>query len=431
MTQARSVPINKIFQPLYTSKKRYFLLTGGRASLKSSTVHDFVARLTYEKGHGILFTRFTMKSAEKSIIPEFSIVLNRLGITQDFKVTKNVVTNLHTGSFIYFSGIKTNQGDQTANLKSIAGITTLVVEEGEDFNDESKFDTIDDSIRTSEKQNRIIWIQNPTTKEHFVYTRWIAPANKQINVNGYNVTVSNMPDVEHIHSSYLIAEQYLSEGWMQKANRYKEQAEQEDKLYRQTKGDQGKKKEESHYYYNYIGGWLERAEGVIFDNWQEGEFDDSLPYCYGLDYGYSPDPTAMPKIAVDDKRKLIYAKEIIYQTELDDIPARLEIEEISKRDLIVADLNELRTTAAIRKKGYNIQNAAKGAGSIAQDIRDIKQYTIIVDPDSPNLKKELNNYVWNDKKASIPIDDYNHLMDAMRYAFRRLVRKSKGVRRRN
>lgn len=431
MTATSKAPINAIFKPLYTSNKRYFLLTGGRASLKSSTVHDFVARLTYERGHGILFTRFTMTSAEKSIIPEFKIVLDRLGITQDFKITKNVITNNHAGSFIYFSGIKTSQGDQTANLKSIAGITTLIVEEGEDFNDEAKFNTIDDSIRTIGKKNRIIWIQNPTTKEHFIYKRWIEPKNKKINVDGYDVTVSNVAEVEHIHSSYLIAEHFLSEGWLTKAYRFKREADEAHRLHVQTKGAQGKDKYQSHYYYNYIGGWLERKEGVVFDNWREGLFDESLPYCNGLDYGYSPDPLAMVKVAVDERRKLIYLKERIYETELDDIPGRFEQIGVTKRELIVADTNEKRTTKAIGLSGYNIQNAAKGAGSIAADIRDMKQYEIIVDPESSNLKKELNNYVWNDKKASIPIDDYNHLLDGSRYGFRRLVRKSGGVKRRN
>ena len=65
------ISISAVYKPLYTSKDRYFLLTGSRASLKSSSVHDFVARLTYEIGQGILFTRYTMVSAEKSVIPEF------------------------------------------------------------------------------------------------------------------------------------------------------------------------------------------------------------------------------------------------------------------------------------------------------------------------------------------------------------------------
>ena len=124
--------INEVFKPLYTTSKRYIFLSGGRGSLKSTTVHDFIARLTYEKGHGVLFTRYTMTSAEKSIIPEFKITLERLGIESHFHITQNTITNLKTGSFIYFSGIKTSSGNQTANLKSIAGITTWVIEEGEE-----------------------------------------------------------------------------------------------------------------------------------------------------------------------------------------------------------------------------------------------------------------------------------------------------------
>ena len=153
------VKINSVFKPLYTSKKRYFLITGGRGSLKSSTVHDFIARLTYEAGHGILFTRYTMASAEKSIIPEFKVALERLDAVDDFYITKNKVTNRQSGSFILFSGIKTSSGDQTANLKSISGITTWVIEEGEDFTDEKAFDQIDDSIRSTLRPNRILWVQ--------------------------------------------------------------------------------------------------------------------------------------------------------------------------------------------------------------------------------------------------------------------------------
>ena len=163
--------IDEAFKPLYTSKKRYFFITGGRGSLKSTSVHDFISRLTYEEGHGVLVTRYTMASAEKSIIPEFKIVATRNGSIKDFDITQSKITNKITGSFILFSGIKTNSGDQTANLKSLAGITTWIIDEGEDFKDEKTFDDIDDSIRTNEKQNRVIWIQNPTTYEHFIYKR--------------------------------------------------------------------------------------------------------------------------------------------------------------------------------------------------------------------------------------------------------------------
>jgi phage terminase large subunit len=398
------VEINESFKPLYESNKRYFFLTSGRAGLKSSTVHDFIARLTYERGHGVLFTRYTMNSAEKSIIPEFRIVLSRLDIEKDFNVTKNVVTNLRTGSFIYFSGIKTSSGNQTANLKSIAGITTWVIEEGEDFQDERTFDTIDDSIRTKQKQNRVIWIQNPSTKEHFIYKRWIEKANKKIDISGYDVTVSNDPGVEHIHTWYGIARKFLSKEWLNKA-------------------EKAKRDNPKWYYHNYIGGWLEKAEGVIFDNWQEGDFDQALPYCYGLDYGFNPDPLGLVKVAVNKKEKKVYIKEYAYTTKLstEQVADLFRDSLRNPRDLIICDTNESRTTADLRKEGFNLKEAKKNR--IIDDIRELQGYTFIVDPNSSNLKKELNNYIWNDKKSSTPIDDWNHLIDPTRYAFNQLVRR--------
>jgi len=154
-----------------------------------------------------------MASAEASIIPEFKIVAERIGMASLFDFTRNRAVNLHTGSFIHFSGIKTSEGSQTAKLKSLAGITTLVVEEGEDFGDEKAFDGIDDSIRASHVQNRVIWIQNPTTKEHFIYRRFILGSSRVVSRHGYNITMSAHPDVEHIHSTYHIAEKHLDENW--------------------------------------------------------------------------------------------------------------------------------------------------------------------------------------------------------------------------
>ena len=334
-----------------------------------------------------------MTSAEISIIPEFQVTLNRLGIAADFQITKRVIRNKRTGSFIYFSGIKTSSGDQTAKLKSMPGITTWVIEEGEDFKDEKTFDTIDDSIRVAGIQNRVIWIQNPTTPQHFIYSRFIEPKSKKIQVEGLSVTVSDMPEVEHIHTTYHIAEDlgYLQKSWVDKAKKayqdVKDKIEKTKKIW--TKSAEELQNEirniwhTSYYYYNYIGGWLEQAEGVIFTNWIEGEFDESLPYCYGLDYGFT-DPLAMTKVAYDKRAKRLYVKEIVYESGLEDIAERLRLLEISKRDLIVADTNEPRTTRNIARKGFNIQKVIKNL--IKDDIREIKQLTIVVAPESKKHK---------------------------------------------
>lgn len=380
-------------------------MTGGRGSLKSSTVHDFIARLTFESGHGILFTRYTMTSAKSSIIPEFKETLEKLESSGNFHIAENRATNKETGSFIIFSGIKTSSGNQTANLKSIVGITTWVIEEGEDFVNEKDFDKIDDSVRTSGKQNRVIWIQNPSTKEHFIYKRWIEGNSVQKDVEGYKVTMSNHPEVEHIHSTYKIAERlcYLSESFLLKAAR-------------------SEVSNPKWYYHNYIGGWLEKAEGVIFENWEEGEFNTTLPYCFGLDYGFYPDPLALIEVALDERNKKLYIKEHDYRTNLntDQLCTSFDLSLRRRKDLIVCDTNEGRTTNELTNRGYNMEEAKKR--QIADDIRDILGYTIIVDPASENAKKELNNYIWNDKKSSTPIGEWNHLLDPMRYCYNKLKR---------
>jgi phage terminase large subunit len=402
--------VNEIYQPLYTSSNRYFLVTGGRGSLKSTTIHDFVVRLTYEQGEGILFTRYTMASAEKSIIPEFKLTLSRLNVEHVFEVTKTKIVNKLTGSFIVFSGIKTNSGDQTANLKSISGITCWIIEEGEDYNDERSFDSIDDSIRTIEKQNRVIWIQNPSTKEHFIYSRWLDGSGKFIEIEGQRVTISDRPEVTHIHSWYGIATHYLSKDWLAKAERVK-------------------KENPKWYYHNYIGGWLERAEGAIFTNWITGEFDTSLPYCYGQDYGFSVDPTTLVKVAVDKKNKKIYVDECYYERKqlgTDDIAAINKSRIAKPSDLIVADDHgqQNRLVYDLARAGLNIKGSSNYTRGAASLITQILDYQIIVTPNSNNIRKELSNYCWNDKKAGIPIDDYNHSIDALIYAYASLTQTS-------
>ena len=93
--------INHQYKKLYTSKKRYFFITGGRGSLKSHSLHDFILKLTYEKGNGVLFTRYTMTSAKKSIIPEFKKAIARLGVSEDFHLTETTIINKKTESFIF------------------------------------------------------------------------------------------------------------------------------------------------------------------------------------------------------------------------------------------------------------------------------------------------------------------------------------------
>lgn len=176
-------------------------------------------------------------------------------------------------------------------------------------------------------------------------------------------------------------------------------------------------------YWWAIYGQGERAavEGAIFPNWKIGEFDISLPFVYAIDWGYYPDPLALIKVAVSTRHKKIYVQEYVYATEINDVVEVVKNVGINKRDLIICDTSEPRAREAIKSDGYNIANAVKK--KIVDDIRTISQYEIIVTKDSYNLQTELDNYAWNDKRSSIPIDDYNHCIDAMRYGFNRLTTK--------
>ena len=104
-----------------------------------------------------------------SIIPEFIEKLELLNIFDDFYITKDEIKNKRSGSKIIFKGIKTSSGDQTANLKSLQGVTTFVLDEAEELTSEDTFDKIDLSVRQQGSHNRVILILNPTSKEHWIH----------------------------------------------------------------------------------------------------------------------------------------------------------------------------------------------------------------------------------------------------------------------
>lgn len=167
-------------------------------------------------------------------------------------------------------------------------------------------------------------------------------------------------------------------------------------------------------------GELGRLEGAIFMNWRylkEGEeFDDSLPYSFGLDFGFTH-PDAMIKVAIDHKHRKIYCDEKIYKSgnSYDDLK-RLISDHVKKSDLITADCAEARMVSEL-SKFFNIHPVNKKIMTVAEGIKVIQGYELIITGTSYNLSKELCNYVWNDKRAGIPVDAFNHLCDGLRYCY--------------
>jgi len=153
---------------LLSKPTRYFIITGSRASGKSYEESKFQTFLTYEKNTRILFTRKTLTSAHLSIIPEFQEKIELFKREQDFDINQANIINKTTNSEVLFRGLQSSSRDNTANLKSLQGITDWVLDEAEELTDEKVFDTIDLSIRDKIKQNRVTLIMNPSTREHWV-----------------------------------------------------------------------------------------------------------------------------------------------------------------------------------------------------------------------------------------------------------------------
>jgi len=166
-------------------------------------------------------------------------------------------------------------------------------------------------------------------------------------------------------------------------------------------------------------------EGQVFENWDYGEFDTFLPFGYGMDFGFHPDPDAMVKTAIDEKRKIIYCQEVMYKAgqSTDELHKAVLSRVESIKNLIVAESATPRTIADLKTRKSKVTQLAlnihpvKKDGTVAEWLKKMVDYTIIITEDSHNLAKELSNYVWSDEKAGIPIDAWNHLIDAFRYYF--------------
>ncbi len=390
-----SIQLNDKYVPLFTDKSRYFVVTGGRGSGKSFGVNVFLLNLTYESGHKVLFTRFTLTSAAASIIPEFIEKIELMGVENDFRITKDEIINLTTGSSIMFKGIRTSSGNQTAALKSLSGVTTFVLDEAEELVDEDTFSKIDFSIRSNTKSNRVILILNPTTKEHWIYQRFFMYPNVKAGTNG------SKGDVTYIHTTFEDNKDNLSKSYLEQ-------------LYDLKRRDIVK------FEHQILGGWLNKAEGTIITNWKVGHFVQTELMCYGQDFGFSTDITSLVKVAVDKDTRSVYVKQIYGKTNLStsDIAYRNKTE--CGTDLIICDSAEPRLISELKNMGLNIRPTIKKKGSILSGIALMQDYQIIVDRESNGIIREINNYVWHERNQR-PVDKFNHYIDAIRYSLMYLL----------
>ena len=395
----------EIYHPLYTDKEKFIILiTGGRGSGKSFNASTFIERLTFEMTpvekivHQILYTRYTMVSASMSIIPEMMEKIELDGTTKYFKTTKTDIVNKMTKSRIMFRGIKTSSGNQTAKLKSIQGITTFVCDEAEEWTSEDEFDKIMLSIRKKGIQNRIIIIMNPCDSNHFIYKKYIEKTHKLVEIDGVQVQISTHPNVLHIHTTYFDNLENLSPEFLKEVEDMKVSNPEK-------------------YAHVVIGRWADVAEGAVFKKW--GIVKEFPQECkkvgIGQDFGFTNDPSAAVRCGIIDNR--LYVDELFYETDMLSSAIANRLKPFSMK--VFADSQDPRLIQEIKNRGVNIYPVDKFPGSIKAGIDKIKDMEFFVTERSYNIITELRKYVWDKDKdgnyINEPVDEYNHLMDAIRY----------------
>jgi phage terminase large subunit len=388
------INISEKFEPLFDIPKGVdvFILTGGRYSQKSFATSLSTVINCDKYKFRTLYSRYTNASLKDSIYAEVDEKVKMMQLDDYFNLSINRIDSKFNDAKIVFKGLKAGSNQQTANLKGLKDFSCWVLDEAEELIDEDIYDKIFLSIRGNHKDNPIpnikILILNPTTKEHFVYKKYFEAKGIEGGFNGVKDNVC------YIHTTYLDCLEFVP----------KEIQDYFEKM---------KINNPSKYNHVVLGGWLDKAEGVIFSNWRIGEFEEHSKIMFGQDYGFSIDPTTLDKISIDKANKKIYVKECFHKIGLNTSEIYNEnIKHVSK-ELIVGDSAEPRLISELKARGLNIKGISKP--KIIDRIALVQDYELIVDPESINVIKELNNYVWHDKKSETPIDDYNHHLDPIGY----------------
>ncbi len=391
------------YDAFWEYKGRYRVVKGSRASKKSKTAALwYIAQLSKEKYRdaNLLVVRKTFRTLKDSCFSELKWAIHRLGLQHTWKAKESPLEmeNLHTGQKIYFRGL-----DDPLKVTSITVshgyLCWLWVEEAYEIADEAAFDTLDESIRGEVplplfKQTTLTF--NPWSERHWLKKRFFDTPRDGV---------------------LAITTDYTCNEWLDEADRA---------MFTRMKADNPRR-----YRVAGLGDWG-ISEGLIFDRWKVEPFslsdildgEDGWTYTcvFGLDYGYTNDPTAFIAAAVSPTLRKMYIFDEHYATRMvnSEIAAMIVAKGYAK-ERIRADAAEPKSNEELRRAGVSrIQAAAKGKDSILHGIAVLQEYEMIVHPFCKATASELSAYCWdkNEEGDGInrPVDKHNHLMDALRYA---------------
>lgn len=395
------IQINKYYKSLYQNKTRYYLLYGGRGGGRSYSASQKVIFDTITKPYSrIAVMRYILGDVRSSIWQEIKDRVedyNLPSVQSDQAMRYSYNNNLIEGK-----GFKQSTGQNKAKLKSLTGYNTIVIEEADEVK-EDDFDQLDSSIRTQKADNQIILLFNMPDKNHWIIKRWFNLIDTDIEGYFEATPREDRTDTTFIEADYT--------------KNIKNMADTSINLF------ESYKKSNPDYYYNMIKGYVsEGLKGRVFKDWQPISLSEyeALDYSkqYGMDFGFSNDPTAMVEIKRHNNN--LYIKELIYSTGLTNQDIAEKIKELGINEKILCDPAEPKSIEELKRLGIYAHPAIKGQGSVNFGIDKIKSFNVFYVEQSTNLIFEYQNYTYkinmNKEPTNTPVDKHNHLIDSLRYS---------------
>ena len=397
--------VGRGYKRFWQFKGRYRVCKGSRASKKSKTTAlNFISNMMAYKGANLLVVRKTYRTLKDSCFTELKWAIHRLGVDAWWSIKESPLemTYVPTGQKIYFRGLD-DPLKVTSITVDVGQLCWMWIEEAYEVTKESDFDMLDESIRGASQDGlykQITLTFNPWNERHWIKKRFFDHPED--------------PDILAMTTNYMCNE------WLDAADL--------------AVFERMKRENPRRYRVAGLGDWG-IVDGLIFENWKEEAFDleevkriKGICSAFGLDFGYTNDPSALFCGMIDQTGKKIYVFDEMYQKGMSNEAIYSEVLRMGyAKEKITADCAEPKSIARLYDLGiYRIQTARKGKDSVNNGIDFIQDYEIIIHPRCVNFITEISNYTWDvdkfENKLNKPIDDFNHLMDAMRYALEGFIR---------
>ena len=398
--------VGKGYGTFWNFKGRYRVCKGSRASKKSKTTALwYIVNMMKYHSANLLVVRKSYRTLKDSCFTELRWAIHRLGVDDfwDYRLNPLEIIYKPTGQKIYFRGLD-DPLKVTSITVDVGSLCWLWIEEAYEISKESDFDMLDESIRgqvDGDLFKQVTLTFNPWNERHWLKSRFFDSEDD--------------PDVLAITTNYLCNE------WLDKADF--------------AVFERMKQHNPRRYNVAGLGNWGV-IDGVVYERWKEEAFSlNDLPKdsqsAFGLDFGYTNDPTALFCGYISIEQKRLYVWDELYKKGLSNKAIFNEVTRLGYvKEKITADCAEPKSIDELKGLGIRrIEAAKKGKDSVNNGIQWIQDLEIIIHPRCVNFLLEISLYSWKKDKfgkaLNEPEDDNNHLMDAMRYALEKFIQKNK------